>query len=334
MTIRIDKARLRVKAEDVFRLQNQPFDLKYNYFDEDFKFDHDTAILEARPIVYLAGDPYTPGTANIIFHIEDNDPRYRFEGLSGIMTIIATGINVKYGADSIAPVHITSGVTIPGSGIWMEPQNNIITLDLNDGILTAKIVKCGNSTIYINVPNSQPITIPITVSKAPVKYGFRDTVRYQGQPNPKFELYYIGGFVYGEDKSVINTHPEATCLGAMELWAFPGSYDITVSKQGDDDNYELIYDQPGKLRVLEVRKLPTAFTPNGDQVNDFWPWAASNYRVEIFNRLGTLIYTGNDGWDGRDRNRRMVDPGVYYYRAVSPPPENSVYTGTVEVIKP
>ncbi len=65
--------------------------------------------------------------------------------------------------------------------------------------------------------------------------------------------------------------------------------------------------------------LPTAFSPNGDGVNDDFRLFASagilSAEMEIFNRWGARVYSGEvltAGWDGKFRGRLAAN-GVYYY---------------------
>ncbi len=61
--------------------------------------------------------------------------------------------------------------------------------------------------------------------------------------------------------------------------------------------------------VITVDKFPNIFTPNGDGVNDIF---LADYYIEVFDRWGTLIYSGDNGWDGK-HNGKFVNPGVYLY---------------------
>ncbi len=72
-------------------------------------------------------------------------------------------------------------------------------------------------------------------------------------------------------------------------------------------------------------RLPNVFTPNSDNINDFFvpfPGYTSVERVEmqIFNRWGILVFETNDPeikWDGRDKNTNNLCPeGVYFYRCI------------------
>jgi gliding motility-associated-like protein len=72
--------------------------------------------------------------------------------------------------------------------------------------------------------------------------------------------------------------------------------------------------------------IPNAFSPNADDINDFFrvysgPGVASISAFQIFDRWGNLVWEGNnlapspdgsDGWDGTYLGR-PADPGVYVY---------------------
>jgi gliding motility-associated-like protein len=73
--------------------------------------------------------------------------------------------------------------------------------------------------------------------------------------------------------------------------------------------------------------FPSAFTPNGDGINDFfYPFATSNVSnilsLDIYDRWGNQVFSGADfphsselfGWDGSFRNKPS-NPGVFVYMA-------------------
>lgn len=66
--------------------------------------------------------------------------------------------------------------------------------------------------------------------------------------------------------------------------------------------------------------MPTAFTPNGDGLNDVFRPVTVGYRslkyFRIYNRFGEQVYYSNDineGWDGT-YNHKQADLGVYYWQ--------------------
>ncbi len=67
--------------------------------------------------------------------------------------------------------------------------------------------------------------------------------------------------------------------------------------------------------------IPSAFSPNGDGLNDVFIGVASAplpyFHITIFNRYGQSVFVSGNydkGWDGTDaRSGAAVDAGVYYY---------------------
>jgi gliding motility-associated-like protein len=64
--------------------------------------------------------------------------------------------------------------------------------------------------------------------------------------------------------------------------------------------------------------IPNIVTPNGDGLNDYFPFYAGmkSLDIRIYNRWGLLLYEGYQqlhGWDGRTTEGKLVSDGVYYY---------------------
>jgi len=62
--------------------------------------------------------------------------------------------------------------------------------------------------------------------------------------------------------------------------------------------------------------IPNAFSPNGDGKNDvfkLWAEDALLIDLQVFNRWGQLVYSGQDGWDGTYAGGDC-EIGTYYYR--------------------
>jgi gliding motility-associated-like protein len=72
--------------------------------------------------------------------------------------------------------------------------------------------------------------------------------------------------------------------------------------------------------VSPIVVFPTAFTPNGDGLNDrFVPVHGyiPKYEIVILNRNGVVVYRSeniDEGWDGT-RNGKPCLPGMYVYKA-------------------
>ncbi|MEE2700047.1 MAG: PKD domain-containing protein [Bacteroidota bacterium] len=65
--------------------------------------------------------------------------------------------------------------------------------------------------------------------------------------------------------------------------------------------------------------IPNSFTPNNDGLDDnflAYGEGISNFRMDIFNRWGDIIFTTFDkatGWNGKDRFDKIISNGIYLY---------------------
>ena len=97
-------------------------------------------------------------------------------------------------------------------------------------------------------------------------------------------------------------------------------------------------------------RIPAAFTPNGDQINDQWYFPAKlsgsqfdvrdyNYTVEVhvYNRWGKLVWQlsgTNVPWDGRDLNGKNLPMDSYHYTIrLSVDGKTYLYKGSVTIIR-
>ncbi len=94
----------------------------------------------------------------------------------------------------------------------------------------------------------------------------------------------------------------------------PGVYSVTVSNicGTSTDNVTIT------TTYCDI-VFPTGFTPNGDGRNDHFKIIRSgridSYRLEVFNRWGQKVFSGNDparGWDGT-MSGKQADTGIYVW---------------------
>jgi len=117
----------------------------------------------------------------------------------------------------------------------------------------------------------------------------------------------------------------------------PGNYDVTVTdKFGRQVTATGVVE--GYTQDLSCLNIPSAFTPDGDGVNDVWKIRSlsefTSCKVEIFNQWGSLVFksTGyNTPWDGK-YNGEAVPAAAYYY-IINLGNGSSNYTGTVTIIR-
>ena len=97
--------------------------------------------------------------------------------------------------------------------------------------------------------------------------------------------------------------------------------DSTELIQGAASNWVCLTEEP-------IVWIPSAFTPNGDELNDWFPWAPGeanvgflgepqggnpNFRMTVVSRWGTKMFQSesiDEPWDGR-MNGRLVESGMY-----------------------
>lgn len=63
-------------------------------------------------------------------------------------------------------------------------------------------------------------------------------------------------------------------------------------------------------KTIEVTPfVPNVFSPNGDGVNDVF---MKGFDIQVFDRYGTILYKGNEGWDGTYKGK-SVDNDTYFF---------------------
>jgi gliding motility-associated-like protein len=75
-----------------------------------------------------------------------------------------------------------------------------------------------------------------------------------------------------------------------------------------------------RVTVLKQLRIPNAFSPNGDGINDKWviPYIEDypNLRMQVFNRYGQPVFTSSGyakPWDGNGPGGQPLPAGTYYY---------------------
>lgn len=112
-------------------------------------------------------------------------------------------------------------------------------------------------------------------------------------------------------------------------------YRIVAVKKGGDElqsasNIIKTYNQ---FKV----ELPTAFTPNGDGLNDTFGSinnSVSEYKLLIYDRNGALIFESESAdrkWDGTHHGNK-VQSGSYVYHVTARGPDNAVVNKTGKVL--
>lgn len=106
-----------------------------------------------------------------------------------------------------------------------------------------------------------------------------------------------------------------------------------------NDSVFVIFD-PGCFPIGTLY-LPTAFTPNGDNVNDYFRPQGDeifSYTFQIFNRWGELVYSADEtdlGWDGTINGLPVMNTSMFVVRVRALFTNGQYYeeTGTLQLIR-
>ncbi len=156
-----------------------------------------------------------------------------------------------------------------------------------------------------NIADASPITDPIIVRQVSVR---GRVVSYRWN---RYETWLQGirGYTLERLDSAGNVSEEFPVLSGREWEIEFSPNDLTdklirVRAESLDDTPLFSYSNVITTALKTEMFLPTAFTPDGDDLNDTFfakgP-AVFNFKMEIYNRWGNLIYVTNDnlnGWDG------------------------------------
>jgi gliding motility-associated-like protein len=213
-----------------------------------------------------------------------------------------------YGADDGQIVTEASGGTPPYYFLWTSDygnSSNTSLVNLREGYYYLNLLDANGCAIDTSIDILEPSPILVDyIMTNPSCIGNNDGY---------IELEVVGGiepYVYIWDM--------ATASLPYFDGLYEGSYEIIVrDANGCENALETItlLDVPE-----ECLRIPNAFTPNADDNNDTWIIENldlfNKYRVQVFNRWGQMLYTGEPGsepWDGTTTEGKPVPTGSYLY---------------------
>ena len=95
----------------------------------------------------------------------------------------------------------------------------------------------------------------------------------------------------------------------------PGPLSVTIM-----DNNACTLDTTFRIAAMTPECVPNVFTPNNDDVNDFWnleqAYLYGDTEITVWGRFGRKIFESvgyEVPWDGKTENGNDVPDGVYYY---------------------
>lgn len=254
------------------------------------------------PFNELANAPYTYGGIATGFNGMAVSSRYLYTYDGAVLKKWNTNTGTLLDTVIVGPTPLVSG------GISVDACENIYigsynTLKLYDSLLALKA------------------TIPLT-----------DTV-YDVRANVNNLVYTCGkGFV---SSLKITTVSDCSCRNSCDSPEPCNDSSIVINPPPPPPP------PPSVDPVLQLM-IPNVFSPNGDGKNDLFNITAtgySNYRLEIYNRWGTLIFSSDDPalqWNGKISNSGAAAPdGTYYYilRLSDPRTGPETHTGFLTLLR-
>ncbi len=210
---------------------------------------------------------------------------------------------------------ITSYVWDNGDGKTFTNEVDVNFSYANEGVytitLTGQDKYCGTSTVSKTVP---VYAVP-KVSLGPDTILCMSDVLLLGVPPVANHTYLWNS---GETTSQIYTSP------------LTRTYALTADNNGCR-GYDAV-----SIKVLNVCliRVPGAFTPNGDGINDLLKALnadlAKNFSFKVFNRLGQLVFATNnpmEGWDGRFKGN-LESSGTFVWMLSYIDPWSGKYVNT------
>lgn len=173
------------------------------------------------------------------------------------------------------------------------------------------------------------------------------------KPKLKIEIGKIGEILEGDMIPL-----SVNAVGSIYSWFENGKNiaqnqsTFTLPVKGGANVYKVIVktdvcESEDSIKILGLPKieLPNAFTPNGDNVNDYFTIVSKSssediYKIEsfmIFDRFGKQIYSnenGLKGWDGKSKGEEMMsDVYIYSIKVRSPGGTLFQFKGDVVLIR-
>lgn len=210
----------------------------------------------------------------------------------------------------------SSKETSPQNVLFAKPGKYVVTLTMTNTENASEFFTFTDNVFVSPRPNAN-FFIADTFNLGPLHYLFKsgripsDTIHYKYE----WTLRQIpdGPIDYNVTHIRQNDNIRDTLIYPF---ASEGTYYMTL-KVSDHHNCKDELTQ--RFSVSEKLIVPKAFTPNGDNLNDFFVVQTNGrttYKLQIFNMNGQLVFKSDSKsiiWDGNFTNGSKAAPGTYLY---------------------
>lgn len=275
---------------------------------------------EANPEVVVA-TPGTTGTYNYNWTVPGGGPApgnvASFQpAAAGMYTVVIT--NTETGCSSNAA---------SGTVVFTPAVKPLFFLP--DTICKGTVI---NPLPTVSVNGISGTWSPVINNQATTTYTFTPDASFCAFPasaviavnTPPVSLSVVSTTICAGDVKLLN--PEANGNGLEFLWqdgstdsvfraTKPGTYDVRVTNSCGTSNSTFVLTET----ICNIY-IPSAFTPNGDGLNDLFRISGALYvkdfSMQVYNRWGQVVFTSAnafEGWNGTQQGLAL-DPGIYTYR--------------------
>ena len=226
---------------------------------------------------------------------------------AGLDTVICFGKTVQLNA------------TITASAFTWSPTNTLVNPNTLNPIAGPQNTTQYFLTVSDTLGCPKPVTDTITVRVTPQVYTFagNDTMIVATQPlqlNATGATYYTWSPTIGMNNPQI-ANPVVTLPSTIDSVRYIVKAETPEGCVGYDDILVIVFKTTPDIFV------PSAFTPNGDGLNDDIKPILVGMKefkfFQVFNRYGQLIFSTNEigkGWDGTFKGEKQAS-GTFVYQA-------------------
>ncbi|QMU66451.1 MAG: PKD domain-containing protein [Flavobacteriaceae bacterium] len=226
-------------------------------------------------------------------------------------------VNTSGGAPPLT-ISWSAGTVSGANGEIMETsQNGTYFADITDSFGCTERVSVDVNLPVISVPNFEFSSLGLTNYG---EFSIEDPITFTNLSTGNAVTYF---WSFGDGATSAEEHP-------MHTYAQPGIYDVQLTVEYP---YSCRYTHTITITVTEGYNLviPTAFTPNGDNINDVMKpvfRGMNEVEMRVYNTWGSLVYSEKGpnltGWDGTINGNKaengnyviVVKATVFYGRII------------------
>lgn len=299
----------------VYTIGNMPVDRKYSHsygiFNTGSSQNH-----EVRLVVYSGNSTQSCSNVKDVTVTQIVNPIVTLLPLNDICQG-ANPVQLKVNTNGFTGTGVFSGPGVTAGGIFNPAIAGV-------GTTTINYVFTANGCSYSTSEQINVIADPTVSTDAVVNMLEGDQVTLKATASGNNLTYKWTPSMYLNRDDVLN--PVVSATDNI-------SYTLTVTSADDCTAQATV-----AVNVLKKLVIPSAFTPNGDNINDTWMIKyIEDYpgcTVDVFNRNGQKVFTSinyNEPWDGKYKGS-YLPTGTYYY-IINPKNGRTAISGPVTIIR-